>query len=104
MIRQADETPAPTVTDQAAPSPSASEAPEPASPTTSEAPAPAPTVTETVTETVVVQSEAPAACGTQSDPCRVRPVDGVSDVFYVSIALVVLLLAGLLAAQLRRPR
>lgn len=91
-------------TDPAAPAPS--EAP---APSTTPEPSPAPTVTATVTETVVISPTiAPAdpIC-TTSEPCSMRLAGYSKDwtvVGVVSASLVVLLLAALVAAQLRRPR
>lgn len=42
-------------------------------------------------------------CGTEANPCYVEPLPGTLQAVVVGLGLVLLLLAGVLVAQMRRP-
>lgn len=61
------------------------------------------TATATVTETVESPPSEPPPCGTKARPCITAPSDPTMEVMGIGLGLVLLLLAGLVTAQLRRP-
>ena len=63
-----------------------------------------PTPTATVTETVTASPEPVTTCaGTSADPCVVDLSQAISVPLWTSFGLCLLLLAAILASQLRRP-
>ena len=71
-------------------------------PSPSETPTTLPEPTPTVTETVTLTPEPTTTCTTAA-PCVVSPSEESATPVLVGFALVLMLLAAILAAQLRRP-
>lgn len=87
------------------PTPSDSSSPTP-TPTVTVSPEPSPTPTVTETATVTATPTPQASCGVSTDqPCFTAPAgfDPISSGTWLALGLVLMLLAGIFAAQLRRP-
>lgn len=99
------ESPDPSGSPTASPTSEPSSTPTASTSTESSGPTSAPTETVTATATATVTAPAEPSCGTSARPCRVEPVwpESWSVPLAETAALVLLLLAALLFAQLRRP-